>query len=177
MNSDFMTGAWGIIKEIIGYAQICTFIDEWEEGVLLRRGKFSRVVKPGIAWHLPLGIDDITVLNVKPTALELQEQSLTTWDNKIVVIRGVIMWAVFDIRKALIDVEDCEATLGDIAVGVIQELVECAKLDHIKTRAFRRELKIAMQKQARKWGISVTKVKFQDLVLAPSLRIFGGLCE
>ena len=152
-----------------------TFVDAWEEGVLLRRGKFIRTVGPGIIFHVPFEIDEIYVLNVKPAALELEEQSLTTGDNKRIVCRGVLMWSIRDIKKCIIDVENAQKTLGDIAVGVIQEMVEQQDWDYIRTPEFRSDMKKAIQKQSRKWGITVSTVKFQDLTLAATYRIFGGV--
>lgn len=180
MNSWFRD-IWEVIWEVLGYFQVCTFIDVFDEGVLLRRGHFCRIVGGdvkhiwGVAWHLPLEIDEITVMNVKPTAMELAEQSVTTADGIEIVLRGVLLWSIFDIRKAMIDVEDVAGSLGNIAVGLIQECVEVTTLADIRTRAFRNLVKRHIQKQARKWGISVSTVRFQDLTVAPSYRIFGGL--
>ena len=160
---DFIRSAWDIIWEALGWFQICTFIDEWEEGVLLRRGKFSRVVKPGIAWHLPFEIDEITVENVKPCSMELDEQVLTTYDEIAIVISVNLLWSIFDIKKCLVDVEDAGDTLQDIALGYVQELVEETDWDEIQTKAFRKELKERIQKQARKFGITATTVKIANL--------------
>jgi len=160
---NFVTATWDIIWQVLGWFQICTFIDEWEEGVLLRRGKFVRTVKPGIAWHLPLEIDEITTMNVKPDSMELDEQVLTTYDGTKIVISVNLLWSVFDIKKCIIDVEDAADTLSDIALGFVQELVEETEWDEIQTKAFRKELKLRIQKQARKFGITATTVKVANL--------------
>jgi regulator of protease activity HflC (stomatin/prohibitin superfamily) len=160
---DFVRSTWDIIWEAIGWFQICTFIDEWEEGVLLRRGKFSRTVGPGVAWHLPLGLDEITCLNVKTDSMELAEQVLTTKDKKSIVISVNLLWSIFDIKKCTIDVEDAADTLSDIALGFVHDLVEETTWHQIKTKAFRSELKRHIQRQARKFGISVSTVKVANL--------------
>lgn len=160
-----------VLFDIIGWFQICTFVDEWNEGVLLRRGKFSRVVKPGIAWHLPFGIDEIHLMNVKPSAMDLDEQVLTTADGYEIVISVNLLWSIFDIRKCLIDVEDASDTLSDIAVGFVHELVEETEWDEICTKAFRSELKRLIQKQARKFGITVSTVKVVNLAEARVFRL------
>lgn len=160
---NFIRDAWEIIWDVLGWFQICTFIDEWEEGVLLRRGKFSRVVKPGIAWHLPLEIDSITTMNVKPDSMELDEQVLTTYDGVKIVISVNLLWSIFDIKKCIVDVEDAADTLSDTALGYVQELVEETEWDEIQTKAFRKELKLRIQKQARKFGITATTVKIANL--------------
>ena len=172
---NFVKDFWDVLWKILGWFKIITFIEEWNEGLVIQAGKFRRTLKPGWWFHLPLGIDEIYIINVKPAALELEEQSLTTRDSMKIVCRGVLMWSVFDVKKIYIEVEDAEDTLGDIAVGVIQEQIEQQDWEYIRTPEFRTDMKKAIQKQARKWGITVSSVKFQDLTLADSYRIFGGV--
>ena len=172
---NWVVSIWDIIWEVLGWAQICTFIDPWEEGIVTRCGTYNRSVKSGIAWHLPFELEEITCLNVKPTAMELKEQSCFTADDVKVVAKVVLMWGVFDIRRALCDVEDVQETLSDIAVGVVHEQIQGQDWEYVRTSAFRNDVKRAIQREARKWGVSVPKVKFQDLTTAESYRLFGGL--
>ena len=172
---NFVRDFWDVIWEVLGWFQVITFVDPWEEGIVVQAGKFRRTLKPGWWMHLPLTIDEIFTMNVKPAAMELEEQSCTTRDGKKIVCKGVMMWSIFDIRKAFEDVEDVEETTGDIAVGVIQEMVEQQDWEYIRTPEFRVDCKKAIQREARKWGVSCRKFKFKDLVLADSYRVFGGL--
>ncbi len=172
---NFIKDFWDVIWEVLGWFQVITFVNPWEGGIVVQAGKFRRILTPGWWLHCPFQIDNIYTMNVKPAALELEEQSLRTKDGKRIVCRGVLMWSIFDIQKCLCDVEDAEETLGDIAVGVIQEMVEQAEWTYICSPDFRDDIKIAMQKQARKWGITVSTVKFQDLTEATSIRLFGGI--
>ena len=170
---NFIASTWEIIWDVIGWFKICTFIDEWEEGVLLRKGKFKRTVKPGTAWHLPLGLDEITCLNVKPDSMELDEQALTTKDKVSIVISVNLLWSIFDIKKCIVDVEDAADTLSDIALGFVQELVEETTWAKVRTKEFRAELRRRIQKQARKFGITVNAVKLANLVSARAYRVIN----
>ena len=76
-------------------------------------------------------------------------------------------------RGVVIDVEDAEETLGDIAVGIIQDEVERTTWAQIRTPEFRKRCLKQIQKQARKWGISVSTVKFQDITQAETYNLFG----
>ena len=172
---NWVVSVWDILWEVLGWFQVCTFIDPWEEGIVTRLGKYHRNVGPGIAWHIPFELETITVLNVKPTAMELEAQSCLTDDDVKVVAKAVLMWGVFDIRRALVDVENVAETLGDIAVGVIHEQIQGQDWEYVRTPAFRNDVKRAIQREARKWGISVPKVKFQDLTTAESYRLFGSI--
>jgi len=159
---NFISSIWEIIWDVLGWFQICTFVDEWEEGVLLRHGKFVRIAKPGICWHLPLEIDELHCMNIKPDSMELDEQVLTTADGYKVVISVNLLWSIFDIKKCTLDVEDAADTLSDIALGYVHDLVEETELDEISTKAFRTELKRLIQKQARKFGITASTVKIAN---------------
>ena len=174
---NFVKDFWQVIWQVIGWFKVIVFIYDWQEGIVVQAGKFRRVLKPGWRWHLPLKIDEIITMNIMPTAMELEEQSLTTKNDVDIVCRGVLMWSIFDIRKCVIDVEDAEDTLNDIAVGIIQEQVEENEWSYIRSLEFRTDIKKAIQKQARTWGIKVPTFKFQDLVKANAYRVFGGLAE
>ncbi len=175
MSTDLFTGLWEVIKEIWGWFEWLTFIDEWEEAVVLQTGRFRRVLKPGWWLIVPFAIDEVFTMNVKPSAMELDEQALTTSDDKDIVVKGVLMWSIFDIRKAICDVEDVEETLGDIALGIVQDMVETREWAYIKTAECRREIKKAIQVQARKWGITVSTFKFQSIVRARTFKVFGNI--
>lgn len=170
---DLFTGLWHIIKEVWGWMEFITVVDPWEEGVQLRMGKFKRVVQGGWWCHLPATIDEFQTLNVKPTAMELDEQALETGDNQDIVVKGVLMWGIFDIKKAILDVEDVEETLGDIALGIIQDTVELQDWDYLRTEDCRKDIKKKIQVQARKWGVTVSSFKWQSIVRARTFKVFG----
>jgi regulator of protease activity HflC (stomatin/prohibitin superfamily) len=171
--ANFVSGFWEILKEIWGWCEIITVLDPWEEGVQVRMGYFRRVVKGGLWFHLPFTIDEFHTMNVRPTAMELEEQGLTTGDNKDVVVKGVLMWSVFDIKRACLDVEDVRETLEQIAIGVIQDVVETQDWAYIRTPECRRDIKKAIQQHARKWGVTVSTFKFQSIVQADAYKVFG----
>lgn len=160
---NFVRDTWDILWSVLGWFQSITFIDEWEEGVVLRAGKFKRVVTAGWWFHLPFGIDEIHTMNVKPDSMELDEQVLTTADEYKIAISVNLLWSIFDIKKCVLDVEDASDTLSDIALGFVHELVEESEWDEIRTKQFRSELKRRIQRQARKFGISVSTVKVANL--------------
>lgn len=170
---NFVRDLWEIVLDVIGFFQIATVIDSFEAGVLLRFGKFKRTLEPGLRWHLPFGIDEIITMNVVPGVMELDEQVCTTADEYKVAVSGVLKWSIFDIRRCTLDVEDAEDSLSDIALGFIQESIERTDWDDIRTKDFRSALKRDIQKQARKWGITVHSVKFADLAETKVFRLIS----
>lgn len=175
MAANFISGFWEIIKEVWGWCSFVEILAPWAGGIQMRMGKFYRVVSGGWWLHMPFGIDQFVTMNVLPKALELEEQALTTLDGLDIVVKGVVLWSVFDVKKAFLDVDDVEDTLDDIVLGIIQNVVDYQDWDYLRTEACRREIKRAIQKQARKWGVSVTSFKWQSIVLARSFKVFGSL--
>ena len=173
--ANFVSGFWEIFKEIWRWCEFITVLDPWEEGVQIRFGKFQRVVQGGWWLHLPFLIDEFHCLNVRPTAMLLNEQALTTRDNKDIVVQGVLMWSVFDVKRALLDVENVTETLEQIAIGIVQDVVETQTWAYIRTPECRKDIKKAIQSQARRWGVTVSTFKFQSIVQADAYKIFGEL--
>lgn len=172
MNTDLFTGLWSIIKDIAGFFKFITFVDPWDEGILVRRGKYKRVVKSGVVWHQPFGFDDLHLTNVRPSAMELNEQTVETADGVSVTVCGVFLWSIFDVKKSMLDVEDAAETLSELSIGIIQEQIEQQDWEYINTPEFRKDITKAIQKAARKWGIAVSKFKFHDCTRVVALRVF-----
>lgn len=169
---NFITGAWDMIKELLAWAVFWVVIDQYEEGVLLRCGKFKRCLKPGLRFVLPCGIDKVQVDNVVLATLSLDTQSLTTKDGKAIVIEAFLTWKIIDIRKVLLEVEAVADALTDVASGYIAEQVSCHTWAVVRQPEFSRTLRKHIQKQAGQWGISVTNVQFSDCALAASYRLW-----
>jgi len=173
--ANFVSGFWEILKEVWGWCEVLTVLDPWEEGVQVRMGKFKRCVKGGWWLHRPFNIDEFHVMNVRPTAMELPDMALTTGNDKDIVVKGVLMWSIFDIKKATLDVEDVRETLEQIAIGIVQDVIETQDWAYIRTPECRRDIKKSIQQQARKWGVTVSTFKFQSIVQADAYKIFGEL--
>src|SRR5262245_61909195 len=88
-------------------------INQYEQGVRLRCGKLHKVFdKPGIKWRTWF-IDEILQWMVVTTTLNLSEQSVTTKDNKGIVVAAVIKYEVTDIETFLLKVGDQIDALSD----------------------------------------------------------------
>ncbi len=161
-----------VIVEFVGLFQIYTFIDQYEEGVVLRFGKFNRIAEPGWLWILPLNFETVLVDNVVPTTTELGVQSLHTSDGHHINIQGVLFWKITDIRKVLLDVEDADDALTDAATGYISEMVADHTWDEIRSSQFVKQLKSKIQEQAREWGIKVMKVYISDCSKTRAIRMW-----
>ena len=68
----------------------------YEEAVLLRFGKFKKVLKPGFHPKIPFA-DEVIDQHVVITTLSLPAQSLYTKYKQNIVVKGVIKYKISDV--------------------------------------------------------------------------------
>ncbi len=161
-----------ILIEFVELFQVFIFVDEFEEGVVLRRGRFHRTVKPGMRWILPLGQEDVIVVNVKPEPMYLDLQSLHTQDGYISNIQVGIIWRVTDVKVFLIDNEDTEDMVGLLSAGVVSASVQGCKWAEIVDPVYAGTLKAPMNRKVRKRGAEIDEVIVQDFAAGTAGRLW-----
>lgn len=174
----FLFGAFDRIIELVievrDWFNPLFIINEYEEGVVLRFGRYSRTVKPGLHWMWPCSIEDYFKDTVVRTTSYLDVQSLTTKDGFHVNSSLVLVHKVGNIKRWLLEVDDAEAALHDIAYGLNEELTERTLLQNMPTPAFAKELTRLVTEEAVNWGGRVLAVKFADKARSKSLRLWTG---
>ena len=164
-------------------------VDQTEQSVVLRFGKFNRLAEPGLHFKMPFGIE--RKFNV-PTQVVLKEEFgfrteragvttiysaldypgesvMLTGDLNIVDVEWIIQYRIVEPFKWLFKVEDQTKTIRDISQSVINLLVGDraifdvigAEREHIQMEGQR-----MMNELFDKYdlGIRVTTVKLQNIV-------------
>lgn len=164
-------------------------VDQTEQSVVLRFGKFNRLAEPGLHFKMPFGIE--RKFNV-PTQVVLKEEFgfrteragvttiysaldypgesvMLTGDLNIVDVEWIIQYRIVEPFKWLFKVEDQTKTIRDISQSVINLLVgDRAIFDVIG--AEREHIQMEGQRMMNELfdrydlGIRVTTVKLQNIV-------------
>lgn len=143
-------------------------IDEWEEGVILRLGRYRRTLKSGLYFKIPV-IDSIWKYTVITQSIDIPPQSLTTADGQNVVVKGIIRFTIFDIKTFLLTITEPKDVLMDTTGGMIRDIIEETEwwdMNELDVKLTRE-----VSKFVKKWGIKVEKVTLTDLQIASSIRI------
>lgn len=143
----------------------------YEGGVQLRLGKFHRVLECGFYFIIPFGIDHCLLTNIVPTTHSLGDESSTTKDGKSIGFSAVLTYQIQDVKKALLEVEDCDHAVRDACVGEIgKALRESTWEDIVQSKCFESLLTVCRRK-ARKYGIEILAVQLAGISLARSIRL------
>ena len=119
-------------------------VDQTEEAVILRLGKFNRITEPGLHLKLPFGIEKNfnvptqviqnmsfgfraergTVISPGVSSTSFPEESIMlTGDLNIVDVEWIIQYRIADPRAWLFNVDSKEKTIRDISQSVVNMLV------------------------------------------------------
>ena len=147
-------------------------VPSYEQAVLLRNGKFKKVLEPGFHVKLPI-FDEVISQHVVITTLSLAAQSLYTKDRQNIVVKGVIKYKISDVKVFLLEVFDAQDALADMTQSIIKNIVislpmeQCIdpEIDNILTKKVRVE--------ARKWGVDIQQVTLTDIAPIRSFRIIN----
>jgi len=145
-------------------------VDQWEAGVHLRIGRFHRVVSPGLNWKVPF-FDKIWVTPIITQTVNLSPQTLTTLDERSVVLTSIVRYHVVNVHSFLLNVMHADDVLVDMTQGIIRDIVETTNWDDLVdlTNIVTPEV----NDEVAKWGIVVEAVKFPDLGEIKTYRIIS----
>ncbi len=145
-------------------------VDQWEAGVHLKTGRFYRVVSPGLNWKVPF-FDKIWVTPIITQTVNLTPQTLTTLDERSVVLTSIVRYHIVNVHSFLLTVMNANDVLVDTTQGIIRDIVETTSWDDLVdlTNIVTPEV----NNEVAKWGIVVEAVKFPDLGEIKTYRIIG----
>lgn len=145
---------------------------EWERVVVLRLGKFSRVVGPGIyltvpfVEHASLHADQRIMLTCFST-----EETLTA-DFVPVNVDAALFWMVQDAKMACIEVENYYNATSMAAQTALRDAIGRKELTAVTThrKQLDAELQRSIDEKTNNWGVSVIAVEIRDIVIPKELQ-------
>jgi regulator of protease activity HflC (stomatin/prohibitin superfamily) len=118
---------------------------------------------------------EIKVYPVVRQALDLRPQSLSTKDEKPILVGGLITYKIDDIQKALAETWDIDETIKDSALTAIHRVVARMTWAELKEAEQNGILDKRLRHQARlvlePYGVRVMKMSVTDLVPARTLKL------
>ncbi len=142
-----------------------------EAGVKVTLGTIEKILPPGWYIYWPI-IQEIFFATVTTSVQDVRCQSITSKDGRDMVVSGAIRFKITDIRKAMLEVQDCEKSLIALSLGVLlsvartmteEELADTEKLGDSILKKIREE--------ASGWGLKIQRVYITDLGRTRNIRL------
>ncbi len=154
-------------------------INEYERGILFKRGKYAKVLNPG--WHVIWPIfQSCKKIDIRTRAVDVPEQVAITSDNVSIKINAVIYYKVFDAGKALCEVENFKYAVGQLAQTTMRNVVGTVTLDQLLTDREKISANICqiIDKATDPWGVKVENVELKDISLSQEMqRVMAKVAE
>jgi len=130
-----------IVVGLVFFFTTFYIVDQTEEAVVTRFGKFIGINGPGLHFQIPFGIDDHYTVNVKNVQTEqfgfrtlssglsstytddISESTMLTGDLNIIEVQWIIQYRVTDARAWVFNVNERGRTISDVSRSIINMLV------------------------------------------------------
>lgn len=141
-------------------------VDQQEQAVVLRFGKYHETVGAGLKWNPPV-IDKVMKVNTTKVRSSRIHGLMMTLDENIVEISLSTQYTVSDSKAFLLEVRDPEGSVIHAAESALRHAVGSATLDQILTEG-RAAISIEVQERLQRYltnyktGILVATVNIED---------------
>jgi len=141
-------------------------VDQQERGVVLRLGKYSETVGPGLQWNPPL-IDLVQKVNVTRVRTRDHSALMLTKDENIVDVNMTVQYVISDTKDFVLTVRDPEASLSHAAESALRHVVGSTNMHDILTQG-REALSDQVQTRLQSYmanygtGLQISKVNIKE---------------
>lgn len=146
-------------------------INQYERGVVLRLGKFSRTLQPGFRVIIPY-VDKMLKVDVRTTPMDIPKQEVITRDNVTVNVDAVVYARVIDAQKAVLETTNYKYATSTFAQTALRDVTGNFDLDEIlsKRNEISAQIREIVDAQTDKWGIDIESVKLQNIELPSDMK-------
>ncbi len=146
-------------------------LPEWERGVVLFLGRFSRILGPGINFIIPF-LESVIRVDMRISTADIPKQEVITKDNITVLVNAVVYYRVEDPMKAVTKIKDYRYAIRQYAQGALRDVVSSNELDVVLQERERisNEIKQIVDQETQEWGIDITSVKIQEIELPAEMK-------
>jgi len=163
-------------------------VQQAEEVVIERFGKFARILEPGLNfivpfWEAPRGIRTrvsvrgldgqmysqkqvSTKIDKRETVYDFPRQNVITKDNVSITINALLYFQIFDSERAVYAIADLPEAIEKLTQTTLRNLVGQLELQEtlVSRDKINGELKTILDEATNKWGVKVNRVELQDII-------------
>jgi len=146
-------------------------VPQGEEWTVERFGRYTRTLKPGLRFLIPI-MDKVGArINMMETVLDIEKQEVITKDNAQVSADAVAFYQVVDAARAAYEVRDLERALTNLSMTNIRSVIGSMVLDESLSNrdAINSRLLKVIDDASNPWGVKVTRVEIKDLSPPPDI--------
>ena len=162
-------------------------VQQTEEMIIERWGKFRAVLRPGLNFIIPFidtphgitmkisqkGIDGQTYpyvrvmnkIDMRESVYDFPRQNVITKDNVTISINALLYFQIVDSRSAVYEITNLVDAIEKLTQTTLRNLVGQLDLDEtlVSRDKINQELRAILDEATNKWGVKVNRVELQDI--------------
>ncbi|MFF4779620.1 slipin family protein [Microtetraspora fusca] len=146
-------------------------VRQYERGVVFRLGEVHNVREPGLRFMIPL-VDRMRKVSLRTVTMPIPSQQIITRDNVSIGVAAVAYYRRVDPVKSIVEIENVEAAVGQIAQTTVRNVVGRSLLDQVltDTEKLNESIKLILDRITQQWGVFVLLVELKDIELPPTMQ-------
>jgi len=145
--------------------------DQWEKAVVLRLGRYRGLRGPGAFVIVPL-VDAVSgFVDQRVRVTDVRAETALTRDTVPVNVDAIVFWVVWNVEKAILEVENFNQAIALSAQTALRESIGRHELAQMITEreTLGRELQRILDEKTGPWGITVQSVEIRDVNIPKEL--------
>jgi regulator of protease activity HflC (stomatin/prohibitin superfamily) len=145
-------------------------VNQYERGVKFTMGRFAAMADPG--WRLVIPVlQSMKKVDLRLKAADVPAQDAITKDNISAKINAVIYYKVVDPAKAVLEVENFQYAVLQLAQTTMRNIVGEVTLDELLSQrvVISEKIEKIVEEATTGWGVEVTAVELKDINLPPEM--------
>lgn len=146
-------------------------IDQYERGIVLTLGSYSRTLQPGLNFVIPF-IERMIKVDIRITTVDVPQQEVITKDNVPVGINAVVYFQVEKAEDAVLKIQNYTYAVAQYAQAALRDVIGGVELDTLlgERQQLAQDIKNLVDEETNAWGINVTAIKIQDIELPADMK-------
>jgi regulator of protease activity HflC (stomatin/prohibitin superfamily) len=146
-------------------------LNEYERGVIFRLGRVIKAKGPGLIILIPI-VDKMVKVSMRLVAMDVDPQDVITRDNVSVKVNAVIYYRVIEPIKAVIEVEEYNYAVSQLAQTTLRSVCGQAELDELLSarEKINSQLQEILDMHTDPWGIKVSTVELKHIDLPQEMQ-------
>jgi regulator of protease activity HflC (stomatin/prohibitin superfamily) len=146
-------------------------VKEYQRGVKFTLGRYAGIMNPGLRLVIPV-IQTWQRVDIRVRAIDVPDQDAITKDNVSIKVNAVLYFKAADAEKAVIEVEEFEYAVSQLAQTTMRDVVGEATLDELLSNrdAISKRIREIVDLATDPWGIKVSSVELKHVELPEQLK-------
>jgi regulator of protease activity HflC (stomatin/prohibitin superfamily) len=157
---------------ILGYTVgSVKIINQGNEALVERLGRFHRKLNPGLNFIVPLLDSIVLEESTRERVFDIEPQEAITKDNVPLTVDAVVYWRILQLERTFYQVEDIEQAIKNLVVTTLRSTI--GQMNMQQTFSSRGEINHELLHQlddaTATWGVKVTRVEVQKIEPSPEM--------